>query len=122
VAGHTAVFVIAARVAGSTAPLGELIALLIVVQTATVIPLGIGGWGPREGVAAWAFAAAGLGAATGITVSTLYAVLMLIAVTPGAALLLADAVSRRRGRVRARESRRPGLAPGARSGAERLVP
>jgi hypothetical protein len=122
VAGHTAVFIVAARVAGSTAPLGELIALLMVVQTAMVIPLGIGGWGPREGVAAWAFAAAGLGAATGITVSTLYAVLMLIAVTPGAALLLADAVSRRRGRVRARESRQPGLAPGARSGAERLVP
>ena len=57
----------------------------MVVQTATVIPLGIGGWGPREGVAAWAFAAAGLGAATGIKVTTLYAVLMLIAVAPGLA-------------------------------------
>jgi uncharacterized membrane protein YbhN (UPF0104 family) len=96
VAGHTATFVIAARVAGSTAPLGELIALLMVIQTATVIPLGIAGWGPREGAAAWAFAAAGLGAASGITATTLYAVLMLIAVTPGAALLLADAVRRRR--------------------------
>jgi uncharacterized membrane protein YbhN (UPF0104 family) len=61
VAGHTATFVIAARVAGSTAPLGELVALLMVVQTAMVIPLSIGGWGPREGVAAWAFSAAGLG-------------------------------------------------------------
>ena len=38
VAGHTATFVIAARVAGSTAPLGELVALLMVVQTAMVIP------------------------------------------------------------------------------------
>src|SRR6202046_634330 len=37
VAGHTATFVIAARVAGSPAPLGGLIALLVVVQTATVI-------------------------------------------------------------------------------------
>jgi hypothetical protein len=98
VAGHTATFVIAARVAGSTAPLGELIALLMVIQTATVIPLGIAGWGPREGAAAWAFAAAGLGAAAGITATTLYAVLMLIAVIPGAALLLADTVRRRRGR------------------------
>jgi uncharacterized membrane protein YbhN (UPF0104 family) len=98
VAGHTATFVIAARIAGSAAPLGELIALLMVIQIAAGIPLNIGGWGPREGAAAWAFAAAGLGAANGVTVSTLYAVLMLAAVTPGAGLLLKDAVRRRRGR------------------------
>jgi uncharacterized membrane protein YhiD involved in acid resistance len=61
-----------------------------------VIPLAIGGWGVREGAAAWAFAAAGLGAATGVTIATLYAVLMLIAVAPGAGLLLRDAVRRRR--------------------------
>jgi len=97
VAGHTATFVIAARVAGCTAPLGELLALLLVIQTAAVIPLSIGGWGLREGAAAWAFSAAGLGAATGVTVTTLYAVLMLAAVTPGAGLLLGDAVRRRRG-------------------------
>jgi uncharacterized membrane protein YbhN (UPF0104 family) len=99
VAGHTATFVIAARVAGSTAPLGELIALLMVVQAAMVIPLSIGGWGLREGAAAWAFGAAGLGAATGVTAATLYAVLMLAAVGPGAGLLLRDAVRRRRDRV-----------------------
>jgi hypothetical protein len=110
VAGHTATFVIAARVAGSTAPMGELVALLMVVQTATAVPLSIGGWGPREGAAAWAFAAAGLGAATGVTVTTLYAVLMLVAVTPGAGLLLGDAVRRRRGPRHSRESRRPDLA------------
>jgi uncharacterized membrane protein YbhN (UPF0104 family) len=96
VAGHTATFVIAARVAGCTAPLGELIALLMVVQTAVVIPLSVGGWGLREGAAAWAFSAAGFGAATGVTVTTLYAVLMLVAVAPGAALLL-GAVRRRLG-------------------------
>src|SRR6202035_973154 len=53
VAGHTATFVIAARMAGSTAPLGELIALLMVIHIAAGIPLSIGGWGPREGAAAW---------------------------------------------------------------------
>jgi uncharacterized membrane protein YbhN (UPF0104 family) len=94
VAGHTATFVIAARVAGCTAPLGELVALLMVVQTAGSIPLAVGGWGPREGAAAWAFAAAGLGAATGITITTLYAALMLAAVAPGAGLLLRDVVRR----------------------------
>src|SRR5262249_54498483 len=96
VAGHTATFLIAARVAGCTAPLVELIALLMVVQTVVVIPLSIGGWGLREGAAAWAFSAAGFGAATGVTVTTLYAVLMLTAVAPGAGLLL-NALRRRRG-------------------------
>jgi hypothetical protein len=95
-AGHTATFVIAARVAGSTLPLGQLLPLLMVVQVAVAIPLSIGGWGLREGAAAWAFSAAGLGAAMGVTVATLYAVLMLAAVSPGAGLLLGDAVRRRR--------------------------
>ena len=111
VAGHTATFVIAARVAGCTAPLGELIALLMVVQIAAGIPLSVGGWGPREGVAAWAFAAAGLGAANGVTAATLYAVIMLAAVAPGAGLLLGDAVRRRRGRGHPGESREPDPAP-----------
>jgi uncharacterized membrane protein YbhN (UPF0104 family) len=110
VAGHTATFVVAARAAGCTAPLGELVALLMVVQTAAAVPLSIGGWGPREGAAAWAFAAAGLGAATGVTVATLYAVLMLAAVAPGAGLLLADAV-RRRGRGHPGEPGQPDQAP-----------
>ena len=113
VAGHTATFVIAARVAGCTAHLGELVALLMVVQTAVVIPLSIGGWGLREGAAAWAFAAAGLGAATGVTAATVYALLMLAAVAPGAGLLLGDAVRRGRGRGHPRESRRPDPAPRA---------
>ena len=126
VAGHTATFVIAARIAGSTAPLGELIALLMVIQIAAGIPLSIGGWGPRERAAAWAFAAAGLGAASGVTVATLYAVLMLVAVTPGAGLLLKDAVRRRRAREHLGERSGPDPAPPARHPAwreaERLVP
>jgi uncharacterized membrane protein YbhN (UPF0104 family) len=111
VAGHTATFVIAARAAGNTAPLGELVALLMVVQTAVVIPLSIGGWGLREGAAAWVFAAAGLGAAAGVTVATLYAVLMLAAVAPGAGLLLGDAARLRRDQGLPGESRRPDPAP-----------
>jgi lysylphosphatidylglycerol synthase-like protein len=113
VAGHTVTFVIAARVAGCTAPLGELVALLMVVQTAVVIPLSIGGWGLREGAAAWAFAAAGLGATTGVTVATLYAVLMLAAVAPGAGLLLGDAVRGRRDPGHSGQSSRPDPAPRA---------
>jgi uncharacterized membrane protein YbhN (UPF0104 family) len=111
VAGHTATFVVAARVAGTTAPLGELIALLMVVQTAVVIPLSIGGYGLREGAAAWAFGAAGLGAATGVTVTILYAVIMLAAVAPGAGLLLRDAVRRRHDPGPPGEPGRPDPAP-----------
>jgi hypothetical protein len=125
VAGHTTAFVIAARVAGSTAPLGELVALLMVVQTAMVIPLSIGGWGPREGAAAWAFAAAGLGAAAGVTATTLYAVLALIAVAPGAGLLLRDAVRRRHSSGQAGPEVTDGTpltVPPAWCEAERLVP
>jgi uncharacterized membrane protein YbhN (UPF0104 family) len=126
VAGHTATFVIAARIAGSTAPLGELIALLMVIQIAAGIPLSIGGWGPREGAAAWAFAAAGLGAANGVTVSTLYAVLMLAAVTPGAGLLLKDAVRRRRSQEHLSEWSGPDPVPPTRQPAwheaEQFVP
>src|SRR5260370_22822230 len=83
----------------------------MVVQTVMVIPLSVGGWGLREGAAAWAFAGAGLGAATGVTVATLYAVLMLAAVAPGAGLLLRDAVRRRRDPGHPGESRRPHPAP-----------
>jgi hypothetical protein len=113
VAGHTATFVIAARVAGSTAPLGELLPLLMVIQTATVIPLSVGGWGLREGVAAWAFAAAGFGAAAGVTIATLYAVLMLTAVAPGAGLLVRDTVRGRRDQGQPGESSQPDPAPRA---------
>jgi uncharacterized membrane protein YbhN (UPF0104 family) len=111
VAGHTATFVIAARVAGATAPIGELVAMLMVIQCAVVIPVGVGGWGLREGAAAWAFAAAGLGAATGVTVATLYAVLMLLAVAPGAGLLLTDAIRHLRDQRQPGESKRTDPAP-----------
>jgi GTP cyclohydrolase II len=76
-----------------------------------VIPLSIGGWGLREGAAAWAFAAAGLGAATGVTVTILYAVLMLVAVAPGGGLLLRDGVRRRRDLGQPAESRGPDPVP-----------
>ncbi len=94
VAGHTTTFVVAARAAGSVAPLGELVALLMLVQTAIVIPVSVAGWGPREGAAAWAFAAAGFGTSLGVAVTTLYSVIALVAVAPGAALLLYDATRR----------------------------
>jgi len=87
VAGHAATFVIAARSAGATAPPVEMLPLALLVIQAAAVP-GIGGWGPREGVAAWAFAAAGLGASLGVTTAVVYGVMVFVASLPGAVVLV----------------------------------
>ncbi len=86
-AGHLTTFVLAARAAGSDAPLTELVPLLVLALIAMALPLNVGGWGPREGVTAWAFGAAGLGAGQGLAVSVVYGVLTFAAGLPGAAVL-----------------------------------
>lgn len=102
-AGHVLVFLVAARAAGTDASVGDLLPLALVVMLAAAIPLNVAGWGPREGVAAWAFAGAGLGAAQGATVAVVYGVLALLATLPGAVLLA-------RGRSTAGAPRHAGLA------------
>ena len=93
-AGHLALFVVAARTAGAEAPLRELLPLLLAALLAMVLPLNVGGWGPREAVAAVGFSAAGYGAALGLAVAVVFGVLGLVACLPGAVVLL---VHRRRG-------------------------
>ena len=67
----------------------RVLPLGLIVLLASAVPTNIAGWGPREGAAAWAFGAAGLGAATGATVAIVYGVMVLFAALPGAVLLLA---------------------------------
>lgn len=86
-AGHVVVFVVAARSAGVDVPLAGLTALALVVLLASALPLSLAGWGPREGAAAWIFGAAGLGAATGLSVAVVFGVASLIATLPGVATL-----------------------------------
>jgi uncharacterized membrane protein YbhN (UPF0104 family) len=88
VVGHTGTFLIAARTAGSSASLAQLLPLAMLVLLAMAVPTNIGGWGPREGVAAWAFAAAGLSAGQGVAAATVYGVMVLVACLPGAAVLV----------------------------------
>jgi uncharacterized membrane protein YbhN (UPF0104 family) len=88
VAGHAATFLIAARSAGATAPSSHLLALALIAMLGAALP-NIGGWGPREGVTAWAFAAAGLGASLGVTTAVAYGVMVFVASLPGAAVLVA---------------------------------
>jgi hypothetical protein len=98
VAGHALTFLIAARAAGVTAPASEILPLALIVLLAAALP-NIGGWGPREGMTAWAFAAAGLGASVGVTTAVAYGVMVLFATLPGAAVLLADSLYRRAAHV-----------------------
>jgi glycosyltransferase 2 family protein len=95
VAGHTATFLIAARSAGATAPLSQLLPVALLVILGAALP-NVGGWGPREGVAAWAFAAAGLGPSLGVATAVVYGVMVFVASLPGAAILVAAWVSRTR--------------------------
>ena len=90
VAGYAAIFLVAARTAGSTTSLVTLLPLALVVLVATAVPLNIAGWGPREGAAAWAFGAAGLGAAQGMTVAVVFGVMVTVACLPGAVVLVAQ--------------------------------
>ena len=101
VAGHTATFLIAARSAGVTAPLSQMLPLALLVMLAAALP-NVGGWGPREGVTAWAFAAAGLGASLGVATAVVYGVMVLVASLPGAAVLVAARASSRSPRAPAR--------------------
>ncbi len=87
VGGHAVTFLIAARTAGTTAPPSRMLPLALLVMLAMVLP-SIGGWGPREGVTAWVFGAAGLGAEHGVATAVVYGVMVLVASLPGAAILL----------------------------------
>jgi uncharacterized membrane protein YbhN (UPF0104 family) len=86
-AGYLATFLVAARAAGVTAPTLHLVPLLMLALLAMTIPLNVGGWGPREGVCAWAFGMAGLGTTQGLTVAVVYGVSVLVASVPGAGVL-----------------------------------
>ncbi len=108
VAGHAITFLIAARAAGVTAPPSRMLPIALLVMLAMVLP-SIGGWGPREGVTAWAFGAAGLGAQRGVVTAVVYGVMVLVATLPGAAVLLVAWFRR----IRPPERSKPPLREGA---------
>jgi uncharacterized membrane protein YbhN (UPF0104 family) len=99
VAGHLTTYLVAARAAGVTAPVLVLLPLALLALVAMAVPANVGGWGPREGVAAWSFAAVGLGAGTGVATATAYGLLVFAASLPGAAVLAAGWLARARKRA-----------------------
>jgi hypothetical protein len=92
VAGHAVTFLIAARTSGSPAPARQVLPLALVVLVGAGLP-NVAGWGPREGVAAWAFGLGGLGADEGVSTAVAYGVMTFVAALPGAVVLLARAAS-----------------------------
>jgi glycosyltransferase 2 family protein len=86
--GYLATFVVAARAAGATAPVTELLPLLVLALLVMALPCNVGGWGPREAAAAVGFGAVGLGAAQGFAAAVAYGVLCMVACLPGGAVLL----------------------------------
>jgi uncharacterized membrane protein YbhN (UPF0104 family) len=88
-AGHLTLFTVAARATGVETGLVELLPLLVVSLLAMVVPIGVGGWGPREATAVLAFGAAGHGAEQGLAVAVAFGVLSLLSCLPGALVLRA---------------------------------
>jgi uncharacterized membrane protein YbhN (UPF0104 family) len=111
VAGHTATFLIAARTAGITAPPSRMLPIVMIALAAMMLP-SVGGWGSREGVAAWVFGAAGLGAQRGVATAVVYGVMVLVASLPGAGVLVVAWFRRScpPGRTRPRRRERPARA------------
>lgn len=91
---HLAMFVVSARTAGATASLSTLVPLALLALLAMSVPLNVGGWGAREGVAAWAFGAAGLTVTQGVATAVVYGALVLVSSLPGAGVLLFPWLSR----------------------------
>ena len=88
IAGYALTFVIAARASGISLSAWRLIPLALLVMLGMVLP-SIGGWGIREGAAAWVFAAAGLGADQGVATAVCYGLMGFAAAIPGLAVLAA---------------------------------
>jgi uncharacterized membrane protein YbhN (UPF0104 family) len=95
VAGHAVTFLIAAHTAGVSAPPSRMLPLALLVLLGAALP-NVGGWGPREGVTAWAFAAADLGASVGVATAVVYGVMVFVASLPGAVVLVAAWMERTR--------------------------
>ena len=91
--GCLATFLVAAREAGTDAPTSRVVPLALVVLLAGALP-NLAGWGPKEGVAAWSFGAAGLGAERGLSTAVLFGVLVLASTLPGALLPVLPAAAR----------------------------
>jgi len=95
VACHLGTYFVAARAVGVTTSLWTLLPVALLVLLAAGLPFNVAGWGPREGMAAWSFGAAGLGASQGVATAVAYGAIVLVANLPGAVVLVVASGRRR---------------------------
>ncbi len=107
VAVHLTTYLVAARAVGLSTDTTTLLPLAVLVLLAAGVPFNVAGWGPREGMAAWSFAAAGIGAEQGVAVAVAYGAMVTVANLPGAVVLVVGAGGPRDGRTAAPVRRLP---------------
>ncbi|WP_284251609.1 lysylphosphatidylglycerol synthase domain-containing protein [Litorihabitans aurantiacus] len=104
-ATFVAMFVLAAIAVAPRFPPAELPGLAAVALGGMSVPLGVGGWGPREAAAGWVFETSGHPASLGLAVSIAYGLLALVSTVPGAVVLAVRTWPRLRAVRAARERR-----------------
>lgn len=85
---YQGLFLLAAVRAAPQEPLGNLWGTTVLGLAGMSVPVGVGGWGPREGITTLAAMAHGLPAGTGFAISIGYGLLALISALPGAVVLV----------------------------------
>jgi uncharacterized membrane protein YbhN (UPF0104 family) len=83
-------FAVASAALDTVPGLGGVVVLALIVLAGMAIPVGVGGFGPREAVAAVAFGSVGLSAQAGVATSAAYGVLAAVSALPGVAVMLVD--------------------------------
>jgi glycosyltransferase 2 family protein len=83
-------FALAAMVLGTVPGISEAVVLALIALAGMAVPVGIGGFGPREAVAAVAFGALGLSAESGVTTAAAYGVLAAVSALPGVVVMFLD--------------------------------
>lgn len=97
VAAHATTLIIAMRTTGTRGPLVMLALLAMIMLVSSAIPLNIGGWGPRETAAVWAYSATGLAPADGLAAAAAYGALTVLATLPAVVLIAVSKVASIRG-------------------------
>jgi len=88
VAGYVATFALAAAALGHPLPWVGWVTVVPVVLFSMIVPVTIGGWGVREGIAATLWPLLGLDPAIGFATSVLYGLIAVIGSLPGAVFLV----------------------------------
>ena len=85
-----ALFAVAEAALGTVPGVEGTVVLALIVLAGMAIPVGVGGFGPREAVAALAFGSVGLSGHAGVTTAAAYGVLAAVSALPGVFVMLVD--------------------------------